>query len=101
MPVNNITSISTPITQSLKKGAVEKASAGISETQALPKIKSKNNAALFSMILSDKQDHSLYESLGYDQPLPKQRNAVNEYVKTANQQQRDQIIESMSFHFVV
>lgn len=101
MPITNVTSINTTITQGLKKGTAVKGVEKFSDDQALPKIEKKSDSNMFSMILSEKQDHSLYESLGYDNPLPKQRSAVNEYVKTANQQQRDQIIESMGFHFVV
>ena len=55
----------------------------------------------FSLVLSAQQEESLNDTLGYDQPSGKERGALEKYFEVANQAKRDQIIESMSFHFVV
>jgi hypothetical protein len=75
-------------------------------TDALRPVTKKAKSADFSMVMLDKQKNELYEKLdhtklGYDNPQPKQQKALNEYFKVSAQQKRDQIIESMSFHYVV
>jgi len=99
MSVNNVSYITNPITQPTKKSAVSKSPE--KNEHVLPIITQTNNTPYSSLILSKKQDDHLYESLGYDDPSPQQRSAVNEYIKVSDQQQREEIIQSMSFHFIV
>ena len=101
MSISNIAPFNSPITQSFKKGSVSKVAEIATEELMRSKINTKKNVSSFPIVLSMSQDQRLYDSLGYDEALPKQRSAINEYTKTANQQQRDEIIERMGFHFVV
>jgi hypothetical protein len=96
--VNNTTFMTSPI--NISKGATTKnvASANVSEVAPVDK---KSNSEQFSMVLSEKQKDTLHQSLGYDQPSPKQLGAVNAYTQVAAQEKRESIMESMSFHFVV
>ncbi|AGH81429.1 hypothetical protein PCNPT3_07455 [Psychromonas sp. CNPT3] len=67
----------------------------------LAPVAKKTPSATFSMVLSEKQKDTLHQSLGYDKPGHKQKGAVNAYLQIASQQKRDEIMESMGFHFVV
>ena len=55
----------------------------------------------FSLVLSQQQQDSINDTIGYDQPSAKERGAVDAYHQIATQEKRDQVIDSMSFHFVV
>ncbi|MCK5818359.1 MAG: hypothetical protein KAH18_03715 [Psychromonas sp.] len=99
MSVNNISPIKKPITPHLTKEPVLKTAE--KNKDVLPLVTQKNNISTSSMQLPKNQDRSLYESLGYDDPSPQQRSAVNEYIKVSHQQQRDEISRTMGFHFSV
>lgn len=96
--VNNSTFVTKPI--NVSKGASTKSTASANVSEVAPVIK-KAKTEQFSMVLSEKQKDTLYESLGYDQPSAKQRGAVNSYLQVAAQEKRESIMESMSFHFMV
>ncbi len=67
----------------------------------LAPVTKKQGAEKFSMVLSEKQKNTLHDTLGYDQPTPKQRGAIYAYQEVAVQEQREAVMNSMSFHFVV
>jgi len=96
--VNNTTFVTKPI--NVSKGASAKNTTSASVNEVAPVVK-KAKSEQFSMVLSEKQKDTLHQSLGYDQPNPKQRGAVNAYMQVAAQEKRESIMESMSFHFVV
>ena len=96
--VNNTTFMTSPI--NVSKGATAKAASSAHVNEVTPVVK-KAKSEQFSMVLSEKQKDTLHQSLGYDQPSPKQRGAVNAYMQVAAQEKRESIMESMSFHFVV
>ncbi|MCG6202576.1 hypothetical protein [Psychromonas antarctica] len=99
MAINNNTTLVTSTINAGKTAIAKKPSqASVSEVAPVTK---KAQSATFSMILSEKQKDSIHQALGYDQPTPKQRGALDTYQKIAGQEQRDAIINSMSFHFVV
>ncbi|GLS90052.1 hypothetical protein GCM10007916_11190 [Psychromonas marina] len=99
--VNNTGLVTKPLnTTNINKSDNIKHVASANVSEVAPVVK-KAKSEQFSMVLSEKQKDSLHESLGYDQPNPKQRGAVNAYLQVAAQEKRDSIIESMSFHFVV
>jgi hypothetical protein len=72
-----------------------------SETNEVTSIAKPAIPNQFSLVLSKQQEDSINDSLGYDQPSGKQRNALDAYRDVAMQEKRDEIIDSMSFHFVV
>ena len=96
--VNNTSFTTSPINVSKKANTKNVSSANVNEVTPVVK---KSKSEQFSMVLSEKQKDSLHQSLGYDNPSPKQLGAVNAYVQVAAQEKRDSIMESMSFHFVV
>ena len=96
--VNNTSFTTSPINVSKKTNTKDVSSANVNEVTPVVK---KTKSEQFSMVLSEKQKDSLHQSLGYDNPSPKQLGAVNAYVQVAAQEKRDSIMESMSFHFVV
>ena len=96
--VNNTTFVTKPI--NISKGATAKSAPSANVSEVAPVAK-KAKAEQFSMVLSEKQKDTLHQSLGYDQPSPKQLGAVNAYMQVAAQEKRESIMESMSFHFVV
>lgn len=53
----------------------------------------------FKMILST--HNSDKDNLSYDQPTATERSAIATYQQVATHSQREQVLESMSFHFVV
>lgn len=55
----------------------------------------------FSLVLSTPQQKTINDTLGYDKPSAKGRGALNAYHQVATQEKRDQIMATMSFHFVV
>lgn len=99
MAINNNTTL---VTKAINTGktTIAKKSSQASVTDIAPVTK-KAKPATFSMILSDKQKDSIHQTLGYDQPSFKQRGALDAYQQVAVQEQREAIINSMSFHFVV
>lgn len=99
MAINNNTTL---VTKAINTGrtAITKKSPQTSVSDIAPVTK-KAKPANFSMILSEKQKNSLDQTLGYDQPTLKQRGALDAYQQIALQEQREAIINSMSFHFVV
>lgn len=99
MAINNNTTL---VTNAISSGrtTVAKKSSQATATAIAPVTK-KSQAADFSMILSEKQKNALDQTLGYDQPTLKQRGALDAYQQVAVQEQREAIINSMSFHFVV
>jgi len=99
--INNSGFVNKPLnTTSISRGSATKSADAASVSEVSP-VEEKTTSEQFSMVLSEKQKDSLHESLGYDQPSAKQRGAVNSYTQVANQAQRESIMESMSFHFVV
>lgn len=99
--VNNTGFVTKPInTNNINKSSGSKAVNAANVSEVAPVVK-KAKTEQFSMVLSEKQKDSLHETLGYDQPSPKQRGAVNAYLQVAAQEKRESIMESMSFHFVV
>ena len=70
----------------------------ISEISSVSKKADSNE---FSLVLSSEQQQSINDTLGYDQPSAKGRGALDAYKQVATQEKRDQIIDSMGFHFVV
>lgn len=95
---NNTTLVTSAVNTGAMSIAKKSPKASVSEVAPVTK---KAQSANFSMVLSDKQKDSIHQSLGYDQPTPKQRGALDAYQKVAVQEKRDAIINSMSFHFVV
>ncbi|MFT6985279.1 MAG: hypothetical protein ACJAT7_001087 [Psychromonas sp.] len=99
MAINNNTTFLTKPINTGKAAIVKKPSqASVSDVAPVTK---KAKPAVFSMVLSEKQKDSIDQSIGYDQPSPKQRGALDAYQQVAGQEHRDAIINSMSFHFVV
>ncbi|MCP5076926.1 MAG: hypothetical protein GY951_02560 [Psychromonas sp.] len=96
--VNNTTFVTKPI--NVSKGATAKSTTSANVSEVTPVVK-KAKSEQFSMVLSEKQKDTLHQSLGYDNPSPKQLGAVNAYIQVATQEKRESIMESMSFHFVV
>lgn len=99
--VNNSLHTSVLVNKPSPNAALEKSSTGNAQStkqvaQATA-VSANSPSGTFSMVLSETQK----ETLGYDQPNPQQRGAVQAYQRIATQQQRDEIIDSMSFHFVV
>lgn len=64
-------------------------------------VSEKTDSADFSLVLSEQQKETINNTIGYDQPTAQERGAVDAYHQIATQEKRDQVIESMSFHFVV
>jgi uncharacterized FAD-dependent dehydrogenase len=60
-----------------------------------------NESGSFSLVLTAQQEQTINDTIGYDQPSAKSRTAIDAYQDVAIQEKRDQIIDSMSFHFVV
>jgi len=99
MAIQNNTNVMTAPINTGKVAILKKIpQASVSEIVPVTK---KAKAADFSMVLSEKQKDALDNGLGYDQPNFKQRGALDAYQKVSVQEQRDAIVESMSFHFVV
>ncbi|PKF63617.1 hypothetical protein CW745_01865 [Psychromonas sp. psych-6C06] len=99
--VNNTGFINKPLhTHQVGKSATNKNVASSNVSEVTPVVK-KAKAEQFSMVLSEKQKDTLHQSLGYDQPSPKQLGAVHAYMQVAAQEKRESVMESMSFHFVV
>lgn len=71
------------------------------EVNEISPVVKKTNPNEFSLVLSTQQEESLNDTLGYDRPSARDRGALDKYFEVANQEKRDEIIESMSFHFVV
>lgn len=99
MAIHNNTTLVTN-TVNTGKMAITKKSSPASANEVAPVTK-KAKSADFSMILSDKQKDSIHQTLGYDNPTAKQRGALDAYQQVAVQEKREEIINSMSFHFVV
>ncbi|WP_019615518.1 hypothetical protein [Psychromonas ossibalaenae] len=95
---NNTSFVTRPVNTGKAPTVKSSPQAGVSELAPVTK---KAKSAEFSMILSEKQQDSLHKTLGYDQPGFKQRGAVDAYQQVAVQEQREAIMSSMSFHFVV
>lgn len=95
---NNTNLVTQPINTGKTTIAKKSSPASVSDIAPVTK---KAKSADFSMVLSEKQKNSIEQTLGYDQPGLKQRGAVAAYQQVAVQEQRDAIINSMSFHFVV
>lgn len=64
-------------------------------------ISEESESNSFSLVLSSQQEQAINDTLGYDQPSAKDRGAIDAYRQVAVQEQREQIMNSMSFHFVV
>jgi len=99
--VNNTGFVNKPLnTNHVNKSTGSKNVTATNVSEVLP-VEKKAKSEQFSMVLSEKQKDTLHQSLGYDQPSAKQAGAMDAYHKVATQEQRDTIMESMSFHFVV
>ncbi|WP_413699334.1 hypothetical protein ACLKMH_17870 [Psychromonas sp. KJ10-10] len=79
--VNNTTFTTSPI--NVNKGTSTKNASSANVSEVTPVVK-KTKSEQFSMVLSEKQKDSLHQSLGYDNPSPKQLGAVNAYVQVAD-----------------
>ena len=86
-PINSVTSVKKPLAQQ--------------NVSALPAAPVSEKPATFSLQLSAAQQQNLHNSIGYDQPSAKQRGAISAYQQVSVQAQREAIMNSMSFHFVV
>jgi len=64
-------------------------------------VSEKTGSTQFTLVLSSEQQQSINDTIGYDQPSAKERGALDAYYQVATQEKRDQVIDSMSFHFVV
>lgn len=95
---NNTTFVTKAINTGKTTIAKKSSQASVGDIAPVTK---KAKPASFSMILSEKQKNSIDQTIGYDQPSFKQRGALDAYQQVAAQEQRDVIINSMSFHFVV
>jgi len=99
---NNIAKVSIPINSGnlsqVKKN--EKAEKPVTVNDVSP-VTAKPNTNEFPLVLSEQQEATLNDTLGYDQPTAKGLGAIDSYQQVANQQKRDDIIDKMSFHFVV
>jgi len=100
MAIQNNTNLTTPPINHSRKVASLKNAPLTTGGEIVP-ISKKAKSADFSMVLSEKQKDALDNGLGYDKPDFKQRSALESYQKVSTQAKRDEIIESMSFHFVV
>lgn len=60
---------------------------------------SQSDSSDFTMILASHDSEQ--ENLRYDQPSAAERGAIATYQQVATHSQREQVLESMSFHFVV
>ena len=96
---NNVAMTNVPINTG-KLSQVKRNEKAPEVNEVTPVVK-KANPNEFSLVLSTQQEESLNDTLGYDKPSAKDRGALDKYDEVANQQKRDEIIESMSFHFVV
>lgn len=99
MAIQNNTILTTPAITAGKSAITRKSSqVSVSDIATVSK---KPKSADFSMVLSKQQKESIDQALGYDQPGFKQRGALAAYQQVAQQDQRDVILNSMSFHLVV
>ena len=96
---NNVAMNNQPINTG-KLSQVKKNEKATEVNEIVPVVK-KESPNKFSLVLTKQQEESLNDTLGYDQPSAKDRGSLDIYLEVANQQKRDEIIESMSFHFVV
>lgn len=99
--VNNTGFVNKPLNTTTVNKSASSTNVGTANVSEVAPVVKKAKPEQFSMVLSEKQKDSLHESLGYDQPSHKQRGAVNSYMQVAAQEKRDEIMETMSFHFVV
>ena len=96
---NNIAMTNIPLnTGNVSQIKKNESSQQVSEVASVTK---KSDTTEFSLVLSSQQEQSINDTLGYDQPSAKDRGALDAYQQVATQEKRDQLIESMSFHFVV
>ena len=96
---NNIAMTNIPLnTGNVSQIKKNENSQQVSEVVSVTK---KSDTTEFSLVLSSQQEQSINDTLGYDQPSAKDRGALDAYQQVATQEKRDQLIESMSFHFVV
>lgn len=96
---NNIAMTNIPLnTGNVSQIKKNENSQQVSEVASVTK---KSDTTEFSLVLSSQQEQSINDTLGYDQPSAKDRGALDAYQQVATQEKRDQLIESMSFHFVV
>ena len=96
---NNIAMTNIPINTG-NVSQVKKNDNTPSVSEVTPVTKKPENTE-FSLVLSSQQEESINDTLGYDQPSAKGRGALGAYQQVATQERREQLIESMSFHFVV
>lgn len=97
MAIHNNTTLVTKAIQTSKTLQTQRS---VQASEIAP-VSKKTTSANVSMVLSDKQKDVLEELLGPDQPGLKQRGAVAAYQQVAQQAQREEIISSMSVHFIV
>ncbi|MDN2662204.1 hypothetical protein [Psychromonas sp. 14N.309.X.WAT.B.A12] len=71
-----------------------------SPSQDIVPVSAKENTS-FSLALSEQQEQSINDTIGYDQPSAKERDALDAYRQVSTQEKRERLIDSMSFHFVV
>ena len=95
---NNTNFILQPV--NVGKTSVTKKPSETNVSELAPVVQ-KNKSAPSSMVLSKRQKDNLEETLGYDKPGHKERGALDIYHQVSTQKQREEIIDSMSFHFVV
>jgi len=96
---NNVAMTNSPInTGKLSQVKKDDNTPPVSEISPVSK---KTDSTAFSLVLSTEQQESINDTIGYDQPSAKERGALDAYHQVATQQKREQVIDSMSFHFVV
>ena len=99
---NNLAASNIPINKgnvsSIKKN---EQAAEIAKIRPVSEKEKENEKTDFSLVLSEELQQTINNTLGYDQPSAKERGAVEAYQQVATQEKREQVLESMSFHFVV
>jgi len=99
---NNIAKVNQPInTGNLSQVKKNEKTEKPSQVNDVAPVTTKSNTNEFSLVLSKQQEAALNDTLGYDQPSAKGLGAIDIYQQVANQKKRDDIIDKMSFHFVV
>ncbi|MDA7746838.1 hypothetical protein N8878_05845 [Psychromonas sp.] len=102
---NNVTMTNSPIrtgnlSQVKKNEQTSDNNSSISSVNNKASVEKSDNTT-FSMVLSKQQQDTINDTIGYDQPSAKERGAVDAYRQVATQEKREQVMDSMSFHFVV
>jgi len=99
---NNIAMTNTPIkTGNVSQVKKNENTSPVNEVAKTTENGGSDESRSFSLVLSPQQEQTINDTINYDQPSAKSRSAIGAYQDVAIQEKRDQIIDSMSFHFVV